>query len=155
MSPKRANMRFYRSSAAAQRAGFRACKRCRPDASPGSPEWDARADVVARAMRLIADGAVDRVGVAGLARELGYSERHLRRQIADELGAGPLELARAQRAQAARILLETTTAPVTDVAFAAGFGSLRQFNHTVRTVFALTPTELRRRAAAPDGAGDL
>src|SRR4051794_15735369 len=155
MSPKRANMRFYRSSAAAQRAGFRACKRCRPDASPGSPEWDARADVVARAMRLIADGAVERVGVAGLARELGYSERHLRRQIAAELGAGPLELARAQRAQAARTLLETTSAPVTEVAFAAGFGSLRQFNDTVRRVFALTPTELRRRARAPEGAGDL
>jgi AraC family transcriptional regulator of adaptative response / DNA-3-methyladenine glycosylase II len=98
---------------------------------------------------------VERVGVAGLARELGYSERHLRRQVVAELGVGPLELARAQRAQAARILLETTGRPVTEVAFAAGFGSLRQFNDTIRAVFALTPTELRRRATPPDGAGDL
>jgi len=153
--PKRENVGFYATAAAAQRAGFRACKRCRPDASPGSPEWDARGDVVARAMRLIGDGAVDRVGVAGLARELGYSERHLRRLLVDELGVGPLELARAQRAQAARILLETTTRPVTEVAFAAGFGSLRQFNDTIRAVFALTPTALRRRATPPAGAGDL
>ena len=154
--PKRANVRFYGTSAAAQRAGFRACKRCRPDAAPGSPEWDARADVVARAMRLIADGVVDRAGVAGLAGELGYSERHLRRQVAAELGVGPLQLARAQRAQTARTLLETTSTPVTEVAFAAGFGSLRQFNDTIRAVFALTPTELRRRAGvAADGAGDL
>ena len=82
-------MRFYRSSAAAQRAGFRACKRCRPDASPGSPEWNARADVVARAMRLIGDGVVDREGVAGLATRLGYSVRQLNRLVSAELGAGP------------------------------------------------------------------
>jgi AraC family transcriptional regulator, regulatory protein of adaptative response / DNA-3-methyladenine glycosylase II len=143
---KRANASFLSTAAAAQRAGYRACKRCRPDASPGSPEWDARGDVVARAMRLVADGAVDRVGVAGLARELGYSERHLRRVLVAELGVGPLELARAQRAQTARTLLETTAAPITEVAFAAGFGSLRQFNATIRQVFALTPTELRARA---------
>jgi AraC family transcriptional regulator of adaptative response / DNA-3-methyladenine glycosylase II len=155
--PKRRNVRFYATAAAAQHAGFRACKRCRPDASPGSPEWDVRADVVARAMRLIADGAVDRVGVGGLASELGYSERHLRRQLVGELGVGPLELARAQRAQTARTLLETTGAPITEVAFAAGFGSLRQFNATMRAVFDLTPTELRRRARRGRGsqAGDL
>jgi AraC family transcriptional regulator of adaptative response / DNA-3-methyladenine glycosylase II len=146
VTPKRANVRFLASAAAAQRAGFRACKRCRPDASPGSPEWNARADVVGRAMRLIADGGVDREGVAGIARRLGYSERHLNRQLVAELGAGPLALARAQRAQTARLLIETTALPFTDVAFAAGFPSIRQFNETVREVFAATPTELRRGA---------
>lgn len=147
MTPKRANVRFLPSAAAAQRAGFRACKRCRPDASPGSPEWNMRADAVGRAMRLIRDGAVEREGVPGLARRLGFSERHLHRQLVAELGAGPLALARAQRAQTARLLIETTALPFTDVAFAAGFPSIRQFNETVREVFATTPTELRRGAA--------
>jgi AraC family transcriptional regulator of adaptative response / DNA-3-methyladenine glycosylase II len=153
MTPKRANVRFLPSAAAAQRAGFRACKRCRPDASPGSPEWNLRADAVGRAMRLIRDGAVEREGVTGLARRLGFSERHLHRQLVAELGAGPLALARAQRAQTARLLIETTTLPFTDVAFAAGFPSIRQFNETVREVFATTPTELRRGAAAARGNG--
>jgi AraC family transcriptional regulator, regulatory protein of adaptative response / DNA-3-methyladenine glycosylase II len=147
ITPKRANMRFYRSAAAAQEAGFRACKRCRPDASPGSPEWNIRADMAARAMRLIADGAVDRAGVTGLAQRLGYSERQVNRAVTAELGAGPLALARAQRAQTARVLTETTRLPLSDIAFAAGFASIRQFNSTIREVFALTPTELRERAA--------
>ncbi len=144
--PKVSNMRFYPSAAAAQQAGFRACKRCRPDASPGSPEWNQRADVVARAMRLIADGVVDRDGVPGLAARLGYSTRQVERQLLAELGAGPLALARAQRAQTARLLIETTSLPMGDVAVAAGFASIRAFNDTVREVFALTPTQLRRRA---------
>ncbi|MGH2749916.1 MAG: AlkA N-terminal domain-containing protein [Actinomycetota bacterium] len=151
-TPKRVNVRFYRTSAAAQEAGFRACKRCRPDATPGSPAWNLRADVVARAMRLIADGVVERDGVAGLARRLGYSERHLSRVLTEEVGAGPLALARAQRAQSARVLIESTRVPFTEVAFAAGFASIRQFNDVVKTVFDLTPTELRRRAG-PDVAG--
>ena len=144
ITPKRANMRFYRSAAAAQEAGFRACKRCRPDASPGSPEWNIRADVVGRAMRLIADGVVDRDGVEGLARRLGYEQRQVRRLVTAELGAGPLAIARAQRAQTARILTETTALPLSEIAFAAGFASIRQFNATIREVFAVTPTELRR-----------
>jgi len=143
ITPKRANMRFYRSAAAAQEAGFRACKRCRPDASPGSPEWNIRADVVGRAMRLIADGVVDRDGVEGLARRLGYEQRQVRRLVTAELGAGPLAIARAQRAQTARILTETTALPLSEIAFAAGFASIRQFNATIREVFAVTPTELR------------
>jgi AraC family transcriptional regulator of adaptative response / DNA-3-methyladenine glycosylase II len=146
--PKPENMRFYPSAAAAQQAGFRACKRCRPDASPGSPEWNERADLVARAMRLIADGVVDRDGVSGLASRLGYSVRQIERQLRAELGAGPLALARAQRAQTARLLIETTALPMGDIAFAAGFPSIRTFNDTVLEVFALAPTELRRRAAA-------
>lgn len=145
------NVQFYPTAAAAQRAGFRACKRCRPDASPGSPEWNVRGDVIARAMRLIADGTVDREGVAGLATRLGYTARQLERLLQAELGAGPLALARAQRTQTARILIETTDLPLSDVAFAAGFSSIRQFNDTVRAVCDNTPTELRRRAAAQFG----
>ncbi|MGH2905849.1 MAG: AlkA N-terminal domain-containing protein [Solirubrobacterales bacterium] len=145
-TPKAANMRFYPTAAAAQQAGFRACKRCRPDAAPGSPEWDLRADLVGRAMRLIADGVIDREGVGGLAARLGYAERHVHRQMVAVVGAGPLAIARANRAQTARILIETTTLPMTDVASAAGFASVRQFNDTVREVFAATPRELRRKA---------
>jgi AraC family transcriptional regulator, regulatory protein of adaptative response / DNA-3-methyladenine glycosylase II len=143
ITPKRENMRFYRTAAAAQEAGFRACKRCRPDASPGSPEWNIRADVVGRAMRLIADGVVDRDGVEGLAACLGYEQRQVRRLVTAELGAGPLAIARAQRAQTARVLIETTALPVSEIAFAAGFASIRQFNDTIREVFAVTPSQLR------------
>ncbi|MFD4139878.1 AlkA N-terminal domain-containing protein [Streptomyces sp. NPDC058572] len=145
--PKAENMTFYPSAAACQQAGFRACKRCRPDTSPGSPEWNARADTVARAMRLIADGVVDREGVPGLAARLGYSTRQIERQLLAELGAGPLALARSQRAQTARVLIETTALPMAEIAFAAGFSSIRTFNDTVREVFALAPGELRARAA--------
>ena len=144
VTPKPANVRFYPSAAAAQRAGFRACRRCRPDAAPGSPEWDVRADVVGRAMRLISDGVVDRDGVPGLASRLGYTERHLHRMLMAELGAGPLALARAQRAQTARILIETTDLGLAEIAFAAGFGSVRQFNDTIREVFASAPSALRK-----------
>jgi AraC family transcriptional regulator, regulatory protein of adaptative response / DNA-3-methyladenine glycosylase II len=145
--PKPENMRFFPSAAAAQQAGFRACKRCRPDTSPGSPEWDVRADVVARAMRLIADGVMDRGGVPELATRLGYSVRQVERQLLAELGAGPLAIARAQRAQTARLLIETSALPMGEVAFAAGFSSIRTFNDTVREVFALSPTQLRERTA--------
>ncbi|MEV5959929.1 AlkA N-terminal domain-containing protein [Streptomyces sp. NPDC051987] len=144
--PKAENMTFYPSAAACQQAGFRACKRCRPDTSPGSPEWNQRADLVARAMRLIADGVVDREGVPGLAARLGYSPRQVERQLLAELGAGPLALARAQRAQTARLLIETTPLPMAEIAFAAGFSSIRAFNDTVREVFALSPSDLRVRA---------
>jgi AraC family transcriptional regulator of adaptative response / DNA-3-methyladenine glycosylase II len=144
--PKVENMRFYASAAAAQQAEFRACKRCRPDASPGSPEWDGRADLVARAMRLIGDGVVDRDGVPGLARQLGYSARQVERELLAALGAGPLALARAQRAQTARLLIETTRLPMAEIALGAGFASIRAFNDNVRQVFACSPTELRRRA---------
>ena len=144
VTPKRGNVRFYPTAGAAQYAGFRACKRCLPDAVPGSPEWDVRADVAGRAMRLIGDGVVDREGVSGLARRLGYTERHLHRLLVAELGAGPLVLARTRRAHTARLLLEATGLAVSEVAFAAGFSSIRQFNETVRSVFAATPGELRR-----------
>ena len=147
-----AKVRFFPTAAAAQRAGFRACKRCIPDATPGSPEWDRRADVVGRAMRLVADGVVDRDGVPGLARRLGYSERHLNRLLLAEVGAGPLALARAQRAQTARVLLETTQLRAAEIAFAAGFSSVRRFNETIQEVFAIVPMGLRARAFARSAA---
>ncbi len=144
-TPLRSNVTFYPSAAAAQRAGYRACQRCRPDASPGSPEWDVRGDLAGRALRLIGDGVIDRDGVAGLARRLGYSERQITRTLVAEVGAGPLALARAQRAQTARVLLETTDMAVADVAFGAGFQSVRQFNDTIQAIFATTPTGLRAK----------
>ncbi|WP_278236220.1 AlkA N-terminal domain-containing protein [Isoptericola sp. AK164] len=150
-TPKPENVTFYRTSAAAHHAGYRACKRCLPEASPGTPAWDLRGDATGRAMRLVADGVVDREGVAGLAARLGYSTRHLYRLLRAELGAGPLTLARAQRAQTARTLLTGTDLPVADVAFAAGFGSIRQLNDTVRDVFATTPTALRSRRSVRPG----
>ena len=147
-TPLARNMRFYPTSAAAQRAGFRACKRCRPDASPGSPEWNVRGDVVARAMRLIARRRRGSRGRHRAGRPLGYTTRQLERLLQAEVGAGPLALARAQRTQTARVLIETTDLPFGDVAFAAGFSSIRQFNDTVRAVCATTPTELRQRSSA-------
>ncbi|MGI5145554.1 DNA-3-methyladenine glycosylase 2 family protein [Plantactinospora sp. CA-294935] len=153
MTPKRRNVRFYPSAAAAQRAGLRACRRCRPDAAPGSPEWNVRADIVGRAMRLIADGVVDREGVPGLAGRLGYTDRHLHRMLVAEVGAGPLALARAQRAQTARILVETTDLGLAEIAFAAGFGSVRQFNDTIREVYAVAPSQLRDAARRSAGTG--
>jgi AraC family transcriptional regulator of adaptative response / DNA-3-methyladenine glycosylase II len=150
-TPKRENVRFFSTAAGAQAAGLRACKRCRPDASPGSPDWDRRGDAVGRAMRLIADGVIDRVGVGGVAARLGYTERHLHRLLVGVVGVGPLALARSQRAQTARILLQTTPMGIAEVAFGAGFGSVRQFNATIREVFAMSPTELRsRRRREPD-----
>ncbi|WP_353815594.1 AlkA N-terminal domain-containing protein [Agromyces sp. SYSU T00266] len=146
--PKPRNVTFYRTAAAAHEAGLRACKRCLPDAVPGSPEWDLDDDLAARAMRLIADGVVEREGVPGLADRLGYTPRHLTRVLTAEVGAGPLALARAHRAQTARALLTSTSMRVSDVAFAAGFGSIRQFNDTVRAVYERSPLELRATARA-------
>ncbi len=144
-TPGFANVTFHPTPASAQTAGYRACKRCLPDATPGSPDWDVAADVAGRAMRLIADGVVDRDGVEGLAQRVGYTPRHLGRVLTAELGAGPLALARARRAQIARVLIETTDLGFADIAFAAGFASVRQFNATVREVYALSPTDLRGR----------
>ena len=145
-TPLRRNLRFFRTSAGAQEAGLRACKRCDPETAPGSPLFNRRADVAGRAVRLIADGLVDREGVPGLATRLGFSERQLNRILVAEVGAGPVALARAQRAQAARSLIERTDLPFAEVAPAAGFRSVRQFNDTVRSTYARTPTAMRGRA---------
>src|SRR4051794_34000763 len=144
------NVTFHPTAAAAQGAGYRACKRCLPDATPGSPDWDVAADAAGRAMRLIADGVVDREGVNGLAARVGYTPRHLTRIVSQELGAGPLALARARGAQTARVLIETTTLGYSDIAFASGFASVRQFNDTIREVYAESPSGLRgRRGGGP------
>lgn len=144
--PRRENVDFVLTAAAAQQRGFRACRRCLPDAVPGSPHWDIGTDLASRAMRLIGDGVVDRDGVDGLARALGYSARHVTRVLGEQLGAGPLTLARAHRATSARLLIQCTSMSMSDIAFAAGFASIRQFNDTIREVFDETPTALRRRA---------
>ena len=145
MTPLARNVTFYRTAAAAHEAGLRACKRCQPDAVPGSPDWNLRDDLASRAMRLITDGVIEREGVPGVAKRLGYTPRHLTRVLVAELGAGPLALARAHRAQTARTLLISTDLSVADVAFASGFSSIRQFNDTMLAVYEATPSELRAR----------
>jgi AraC family transcriptional regulator of adaptative response / DNA-3-methyladenine glycosylase II len=154
-TPARGHMRFFAHAATAEAAGFRACRRCRPEASPGSPEWNVRADLAARAVRLIADGYVDAHGVAGLAVRLAVTQRHLHRLLVAELGAGPQALARTARLQTARRLLAETSMPITEVAFASGFSSVRQFNASVRESAGRSPSELRAgaRRTGPGGQG--
>ncbi|MGV8881339.1 MAG: AlkA N-terminal domain-containing protein [Rhodoglobus sp.] len=162
MTPLERNVSFYRTAAAAHQAGLRACKRCQPDAVPGSPDWNLTDELASRAMRLIEDGVVEREGVPGLASRLGYTTRHLTRVLTAELGAGPLALARAHRAHSARTLLASTDLPIADVAFAAGFSSIRQFNDTILSVYECTPGQLRAlarrgpgRQAPADGSTNL
>jgi AraC family transcriptional regulator, regulatory protein of adaptative response / DNA-3-methyladenine glycosylase II len=143
-------VRFYMSASAAEAAGFRACRRCRPESAPGSPDWNVRADLVGRALRLIAEGAIDRIGIDGLARRLAVSSRHLHRELSAAVGAGPLALARTRRAQTARLLIDQTPLSLTEVAFAAGFRSVRQFNETMQAAFGCPPSELRRRERPVD-----
>jgi AraC family transcriptional regulator of adaptative response / DNA-3-methyladenine glycosylase II len=155
-TPYAQNVRFYSCAAAAEAAGFRACRRCHPESSPGSADWNIRADLAARALRLIADGIVDSEGVSGLASRLAVSERHLHRELVTEVGIGPLALARSRRAQTARLLIDQTNLSLTTIAFAAGFASVRQFNDTMQEVFACAPSELRRHAQpASNGEGKL
>src|SRR3954447_17677397 len=150
-TPKPENVRFYPHPAAAAAARFRACKRCRPDAAPGTRDWDVRADLAARALRGIESGVVDDEGVPGLARRLAVSERHLHRVLVAEIGVGPLALARTRRAQTARMLIEHTQLSLSTVAFSAGFASIRQFNDVMRAEFGCPPGQLRR---APVKAGE-
>ncbi|HEU5034179.1 MAG TPA: AlkA N-terminal domain-containing protein [Mycobacteriales bacterium] len=155
-TPKPENVRFFARAAAAAAAGFRACKRCRPDAAPGSRDWDVRGDLVARALRGIESGVVDEAGVPGLAQRLAVSERHLHRVLVAEIGVGPLALARTRRAQTARMLIEHTALPLSSVAFSAGFASIRQFNDVMRAEFGCAPSSLRRgRVPAGDAVGTL
>ncbi|WP_214408765.1 DNA-3-methyladenine glycosylase 2 family protein [Sphaerisporangium fuscum] len=157
-TPARRNVRFYRHAAAAEAAGFRPCRRCRPELSPGDPGWDVGADLVGRALRLIDDGVADEYGVAGLANRLHITERHLLRIFTGRLGAGPLAVARTRRLLLAKQLLTETSLPITDVAFAAGFGSVRQFNATMKEAYGFSPSDLRRtsgpvtRPVGPSGA---
>lgn len=153
-TPLRKNVRFFRLGAAAEAAGFRPCRRCRPDVGPSDPEWNVRGDLVARALRLIASGTVDTDGVGGLAQRLAVSERHLHRQLVAEVGVGPQRLAISRRAHVARLLIDSSTMSFADVAFAAGYASVRQFNDGVRSAFVRPPSELRARGSAVPVTGD-
>lgn len=155
-TPRLQNVRFYRSAAAAEAAGFRACRRCRPEVAPRSPDWNIRADLAGRALRLIAEGAADTDRISGLARRLAVSPRHLHRELLAEVGAGPLALARTRRAQTARLLIDETDMPLSEIAFVAGFGSIRQFNDSMQAAFGCNPTDLRRRGEpVPAGKGGI
>jgi AraC family transcriptional regulator of adaptative response / DNA-3-methyladenine glycosylase II len=145
-TPRAANVRFYPCAAAAEDAGFRPCLRCRPDTAPGTPAWTGTPAVVERALRLLACGGLDEAGVEDLAARVGLGARHLRRLFQRHLGAGPLTVARIERVHFARRLLDETDLPVTRIAHAAGFGSVRQFNHAFRQTFRRPPTALRGRS---------
>ena len=157
-TPLPRNVRFFRHAAAAERAGFRACRRCRPEIAPDAPGWDAGADLVSRGLRLIAEGRLDAEGVPGLARRLAVSERHLHRLFVRRLGAAPLRVAQTRRVALARRLIDETALPMSEVAVAAGYSSLRRFNAAVHAAYGATPSELRarsRRVPAPGGPLEL
>lgn len=148
------HVRYFPSAAAAEAAGFRPCLRCRPEASPGTPAWLGTSSLVSRALRLIADGALDDAGVESLADRLGITGRHLRRLFLQHLGATPLDVAMTRRVHFAKKLLDETALPISQVAFASGFGSLRRFNSQMRRTYSRTPSDLRRRARQqPDEPG--
>ena len=151
--PLRRNVRFFSCAAAAENAGFRACRRCRPESAAGTPAWLGSSAIVARGLRLIDAGALDQGDVARLAARLGVGARQLRRLFARHLGASPAEIARARRVHFARLLIDQSDRPITELAFAAGFASLRQFNHAFRTSFGCAPRELRRTRAERDPGG--
>ncbi len=146
--PHRNNVTFYPFAAAAQSAGYRACRRCVPEALPGSPLWNVRGSVAGRALELIERGVLDDEGVSGLARRLGYSTRSVTRTVVQETGATPIAHARARRARVAKELLGASDQPISDIAFAAGFSSIRQFNATMSAIYGRSPSQLRRTSAA-------
>jgi AraC family transcriptional regulator, regulatory protein of adaptative response / DNA-3-methyladenine glycosylase II len=148
-TPLRRNMLPFGHSAAAEAAGFRPCLRCRPDRVT-EPGWIAAPELVCRAMRCIADGALDGANEDDLATRLGVSARHLRRLFADHVGATPSDVARSRRAHFARRLLDDTDLPMTQLARAAGFNSVRQMNRVMHEVFRFTPSELRAKRREPD-----
>jgi AraC family transcriptional regulator of adaptative response / DNA-3-methyladenine glycosylase II len=150
-TPLRRNVRFFSHPASAEAAGFRPCRRCRPDSAPGTPPWVGPAAVVGRALRLLEDGAAED-GLHAFSERLGLGERHLRRLFVRHLGASPAQVVRTRRLHFARQLVEQTPMPLAQVALAAGFGSVRQFNAAFREMFGRTPTEARR--TRPPAAGD-
>jgi AraC family transcriptional regulator of adaptative response / DNA-3-methyladenine glycosylase II len=150
-APRFENCTFVPSAAAAREQGYRPCLRCRPEASPGTAVWLGTSAAVTRALRLIADGALDRGSVDDLASRLGLGGRHLRRLFLKHLGAPPLAVAQTQRVLFAKKLIDETGLPMTEIAAAAGFSSIRRFNDAVRSAYDRSPRELRRAAAeAPD-----
>ncbi len=154
-TPLARNVDFYAHPAAAEDAGLRPCRRCRPETAPGSSDWSGNAAVIERALRLVDEGALDAGNVDALAARLHVGGRHLRRLFAEHLGTSPDAVARSRRAHLAKRLLVDTDLRVADVAFAAGFGSVRQCNDVVRQVFHLTPTEIRVGRASTPPVGPL
>ncbi len=144
-TPLLRNVRFYACAAAAEAAGFRPCLRCRPETAPGTPAWEGTSTTVVRALRLIESGALDAESVEELAARLGMGARHLRRLFQRHLGASPAAIARTRRLHFAKKLLDETDLPVTEVAFAAGFSSIRRFNAAFRDTLGRPPSDLRRR----------
>lgn len=144
-SPREENVEYYPSAAAAAGAGLRPCLRCRPECAPGTPAWNGSSSTVSRALREIAEGALDTEGVGDLAERLGVGDRHLRRLFLEHLGATPIAVAQTHRLLAAKRLLDETDLPFGTVALAAGFGSVRRFNHTIRETWGRTPRELRKK----------
>src|SRR5437870_10451068 len=139
--PRRDHVRFFACAAAAEEAGFRPCRRCRPEAAPGSPAWAGTSATVTRALRLIESGALDGGGVESFAARLGVSSRYLRRLFAEQLGASPHSVALTRRVHLARRLIDETALPMTEIALAAGFASVRRFNHAIRSTYRGTPSE--------------
>jgi AraC family transcriptional regulator of adaptative response / DNA-3-methyladenine glycosylase II len=144
--PKRENCRFYPSAAAAETGGYRPCLRCRPELAPGNSSIDATTRLAQAAASLIEDGTMNGGGVEALAARLGVSERHVRRALGAEFGVSPIEFAQTQRLLLAKRLLTDTRLPVTEVALASGFGSLRRFNALFKERYRLNPKQLRRVA---------
>lgn len=150
-TPLRKNVVFFACAAAAEEAGFRACRRCRPESAPGTPVWQGASATVSRALRLIERGAMDDGSVGALAGQLGVGERYLRKLFTAHLGTSPQAVAASRRAHFARVLLDASSEPITQVALASGFRSVRQFNDVMRAVFGRTPTELRGTRAPRTG----
>jgi AraC family transcriptional regulator, regulatory protein of adaptative response / methylated-DNA-[protein]-cysteine methyltransferase len=138
------NVRFFATAAAAERAGFRPCLRCRPETAPGSPAWSGTASTVARGMRLIQEGFLDEASVADLADRLGIGPRHLLRLFLRHTGATPSEIAATRRVQTAKRLIDNTAMPLSEIAFAAGFRSIRRFNDAFRRTYQRPPSAFRR-----------
>jgi AraC family transcriptional regulator, regulatory protein of adaptative response / methylated-DNA-[protein]-cysteine methyltransferase len=147
---KSENVRFYATAAAAERAGFRPCLRCRPETAPGSPAWNGTATTVARGMRLVQEGFLDQASVAKLADCLGVGPRHLLRLFLQHVGATPSEVAATRRVQAAKRLLDRTAMPLSEIAFTAGFRSIRRFNDAFRVTYGRPPSSFRRPASDHD-----
>jgi len=150
-TPQRANCRFFPCAAAAQEAGFRPCLRCRPEVAPGMPAWNGSSTTIARAMRLINDGALDDGSVERLAERLGIGGRHLRRLFDQHIGASPISVALSRRFLFAKKLLGETALPITDIAYASGFSSIRRFNDAMQSAYGRSPRELRANASQAQG----
>jgi len=154
-TPDRSNVTFYTSAAAAQAAGYRPCLRCRPETAPDSPAWAGTLASIHRALRLIDDGALADGSVAVLAGRLGMSDRHLRRLFVEHLGLTPLAIEATRRLHLAKHLVHDTRLPLTDIAFAAGYGSVRRFNEAFQSAFGRAPSALRRDGTLPDAAAPI